>query len=100
MTPPEKAEAVRKARSEGSVLLMVGDGINDAPALTEADVGLAMGRGTDIALESADAVLMNDNLLLVPRFLAISRNTMRVITSYSIHYTKLYEKTPRTGSAG
>ena len=79
LTPPEKAEAVRKARSEGSVLLMVGDGINDAPALTEADVGLAMGRGTDIALESADAVLMNDNLLLVPRFLAISRNTMRII---------------------
>jgi len=79
LTPPEKAEAVRKARSEGSVLLMVGDGINDAPALTEADVGLAMGRGTDIALESADAVLMNDNLLLVPRFLEISRNTMRII---------------------
>ncbi|MGB7971518.1 MAG: heavy metal translocating P-type ATPase [Candidatus Deferrimicrobiaceae bacterium] len=79
LTPPEKAEAVRQARSEGSVLLMVGDGINDAPALTEADVGLAMGRGTDIALESADAVLMNDDLLLVPRFLAISRNTMRII---------------------
>ncbi len=79
LAPPEKTEAVRKARSEGSVVLMVGDGINDAPALTEADVGLAMGRGTDIALESADAVLMRDDLRLVPRFLAISKQTMRVI---------------------
>jgi len=79
LTPPEKTEAVRRARSGGSVVLMVGDGINDAPALTEADVGLAMGRGTDIALESADAVLMRDDLRLVPRFLAISKQTMRVI---------------------
>jgi Cu2+-exporting ATPase len=79
LTPSEKAEAVRKARSGGSILLMVGDGINDAPALTEADVGVAMGRGTDVALESADAVLMNDDLSLVHRFLMISRKTMRVI---------------------
>ena len=79
LTPPGKTEAVRRARSAGSVVLMAGDGINDAPALTEADVGLAMGRGTDIALESADAVLMRDDLLLVPRFLAISKKTMRVI---------------------
>ncbi len=79
LTPPEKTEAVRMARSGGSVVLMVGDGINDAPSLAEADVGLAMGRGTDIALESADAVLMRDDLRLVPRFLAISRRTMRII---------------------
>lgn len=79
LTPPKKAETVRMMRAEGSVLLMVGDGINDAPALTEADVGLAMGRGTDVALESADAVLMRDDLRLVPRFLAISKRTMRVI---------------------
>lgn len=79
LTPREKAEAVRKARSGGSILLMVGDGINDAPALTEADVGLAMGRGTDIAHDSADAVLMHDDLRLVPRFLSVSRKTMRVI---------------------
>jgi Cu2+-exporting ATPase len=79
LTPPEKAETVRKTRSEGSVLLMVGDGINDAPALLEADVGLAMGRGTDIALESADAVLMRDDLRLVPLFLAVSKRTTRII---------------------
>ncbi len=79
LTPSGKAEAVREARSRGSSLLMVGDGINDAPALTEADIGLAMGRGTDIALESADAVLVRDDLRLVPRLLAICGRTMRII---------------------
>jgi len=79
LTPSGKTEEVRKARANGAVVLMVGDGINDAPALTEADVGLAMGRGTDIALESADAVLVRENLQLVPQFLAIAQRTMRII---------------------
>jgi Cu2+-exporting ATPase len=79
VTPAEKAETVRRARSAGGRVLVVGDGVNDAPALVEADVGMAMGRGTDIAIESADAVLTGGDLLLVPRFLALSRKTMRVI---------------------
>jgi P-type Cu2+ transporter len=79
VTPPDKAEAVRRVREEAGRVLMLGDGINDAPALAEADVGLAMGRGTDVALESADAVLMNDDLLLVGRFLALAARTMRII---------------------
>jgi Cu2+-exporting ATPase len=79
VTPAEKAEMIRSARSAGGRVLMVGDGVNDAPALVEADVGMAMGRGTDVAIESADAVLTGDDLLLVHRFLALSRKTMRVI---------------------
>jgi P-type E1-E2 ATPase len=79
VTPSEKAELIRSARSAGGRVLMVGDGINDAPALVEADVGMAMGRGTDIAIESADAVLTGGDLLLVHRFLALSRKTMRVV---------------------
>jgi Cu2+-exporting ATPase len=79
VTPAQKAEMVRGARSAGIRVLMVGDGVNDAPALVEADVGMAMGRGTDIAIESADAVLTGGDLLLVPRFLALSRKTMRII---------------------
>ncbi len=79
VTPAQKAEIVRSARSAGIRILMVGDGVNDAPALVEADVGMAMCRGTDVAIESAGAVLTGGELSLVPRFLAISRKTMRVI---------------------
>jgi Cu2+-exporting ATPase len=79
VTPAEKAETIRSARNAGGRVLMVGDGVNDAPALVEADVGMAMGRGTDVAIESADAVLTGGDLLLVHRFLALSRKTMRVI---------------------
>ncbi|WP_426131401.1 heavy metal translocating P-type ATPase [Pararhizobium sp. PWRC1-1] len=77
--PDGKVEAVRKLRSGGRKVAFIGDGINDAPALTEADVGLAVGTGTDIAIESADVVLMSGDLNGVPRAITISKATIRNI---------------------
>ena len=77
--PGDKAGAVETLRREGHHVLMVGDGINDAPALTTADVGMAIGTGTDIAVESADVVLMNSSLLGVSRGVELSKATIRNI---------------------
>ena len=75
--PGDKAGAVERLRKEGHKVVMVGDGINDAPALVTADVGLAIGNGTDIAIESADVVLMNGSLMGVGNAVALSRGTIR-----------------------
>ena len=76
--PKDKAEVVEKLKKEGKVT-MVGDGINDAPALTQADTGIAIGNGVDIALDAADVVLMNSSLMSVPAAIRLSRQTLRNI---------------------
>ena len=74
--PAGKVEAVQRLRAHHGALAFVGDGINDAPALAEADVGLAIGTGTDVAVESADVVLMSGNLQGVPTAIALSQATL------------------------
>ena len=76
--PDGKEKVVRKLRDKGKVI-MVGDGINDAPALTRADIGIAIGAGTDIAIDSADVVLMNSKLSDVPSAIRLSRATLKNI---------------------
>ena len=77
--PAEKSEFVKQLQEQGKTVVMVGDGINDSPALTQADVGIAIGNGTDIAIESADIVLMKSDLNDVVKANAFSRKTLKNI---------------------
>jgi Cu2+-exporting ATPase len=89
ISPAGKRDYIAELQKRKHRVMMVGDGINDAPAITGASVGVAMGRGTEIAIESADAVLIRNDLRLIPYFIALSRKTYGVIKQ-NIFWAFLY----------
>lgn len=77
--PAEKVALIRRLQGDGRVVAFIGDGVNDGPALTAADLGLAVGSGTDVAIHAADMILLSDSLAVVPTAIGLARRTLRTI---------------------
>jgi P-type E1-E2 ATPase len=77
--PGGKVDEIRRLQAEGKIVAMVGDGINDAPALTQADLGIAIGTGADVAIEASDITLISADPTRIPAAIGLARKTLRVI---------------------